>query len=134
MVIQNANLRRPRFRPAEDDAPLVVDPDGVKARAITPQGFEAISRWHGQIRQPAGVVQLDQFPQRDAGDDREAPVSLFLEKLRRIGIGKGLDHGLRLDGIRRGPGAHQQSGINRTAGQTPSLSTSPKANIDQFDF
>ncbi len=56
MIIPDANVRRPRLGPPENDAPLVVDTDAMIASEIAMQGFEAIIRWRHEIRESAGGV------------------------------------------------------------------------------
>jgi hypothetical protein len=40
---------RLRWLPAENDAPLIVNANAIKAPPITPQGFEAMTGWGTQI-------------------------------------------------------------------------------------
>ena len=93
MIIDNGDLRGAGPDPAEDETPLVVDADGVKARAIPAEWFEAVAGRHGEIRKLAGAIHLHELAQGDAGDGRKAPVLFLDEKLLRVGIGEGLDHG-----------------------------------------
>jgi hypothetical protein len=44
MVIDDFNVRRTVVGPAEADAVLIVDPDGVLAVKVTTQTFETVSR------------------------------------------------------------------------------------------
>ena len=73
MVIHDGDLDRPRIRPAKDDAPLAVDPDGVKT----------------------GVVHLNEFSEGDPADGRETFVGFRAEQFFGIAVSKGLDHGAR---------------------------------------
>ena len=93
MVIYDADLGRAFFRPAENKAPLVVDPDGVKPRMISLEGFEPVAGRHGKVCEHAGPIHLKKFPQGDTGNRREATVLFLVEKLLRIAVGEGLDHG-----------------------------------------
>ena len=59
MVIDDFDLGGSIIRPAEGDAPLFVDPNGVIACQITLKWFEAISRRHGQVLQNNCLIHLD---------------------------------------------------------------------------
>lgn len=59
MVIDDGDLGRTFFRPAENKAPLVVDPDGVKPRMISLEGFESVPGRHGKIGEHTGPVHLE---------------------------------------------------------------------------
>ncbi len=56
MVIYHGDLSRAFFRPAEDNPPLVVDPDGVKTDQFSLKRFEAVARRHGKIVERSGPV------------------------------------------------------------------------------
>ena len=43
MVIGDGDIGRAIRGPTEHDAPLVVDPNGVEAGEIAPEGFEAVA-------------------------------------------------------------------------------------------
>ena len=43
MVIGDGDIGRAIRGPTEQDAPLVVDPNGVEAGEIAPEGFEAVA-------------------------------------------------------------------------------------------
>ena len=88
MVILDADLGRAVHRPAKGDAPLVVDANGVEPAPLALQGFEPVARRNGHVAKLPGLVELDQFPQRDAGEGRKPAVSLFVEELLGIAIGK----------------------------------------------
>ena len=66
MVIADPDLGRAKRVPDEDDAPLVIDADGVAACEITLQGFESVSWRHGQILKDARAVHLNEFAQGHA--------------------------------------------------------------------
>lgn len=95
MVIGNGDLGGAEIGPAENDAPLVVDADGMPAGPVAPEQFEAITRRDAEVVQLAGAVHLDQLAQGHPTDGREAPVLFLVEKLLGVGIGKGLNHALR---------------------------------------
>lgn len=58
MVVGHLNPRDAIVFPAEDDPPLVVDPDSVKPLAITLERFEPVPGRHRQIAKPRGSVQV----------------------------------------------------------------------------
>ena len=92
MVISDRDLGRAFFRPTENKAPLVVDPNGMKAGPISFERFEPVAGRHGKVLAHTGPVDLKKFPQGDAGNRREAPVLFLVEKLLGVAVGKGLDH------------------------------------------
>ncbi len=71
LVIHDSNLGGAAFSPAKDDAPLVVDPDRVKAGRVPAQDFEPVPRRHREVGESACAVHLHQLAQRDAGDHME---------------------------------------------------------------
>jgi len=81
MVIADADCGWAKFVPDEHDAPLVVDPDRVASRKVSPQGFQTVSRWDGKILENLYPVHLDEFAQGDASDRVVASVGLAMEKL-----------------------------------------------------
>ncbi len=104
MVIYNCDFGRPRCRPSEHNAPLVVDADGMLPGAIAFEGFEPVAGRHGHILQRTGPVELQKFSQGDAVNCRKTPVLFLVEKLLRIAVGEGLDHEGELPGSVRGFG------------------------------
>jgi len=92
MVIRDADFGRPLIGPTEDDAPLLVDPNGMKSGEVAFQCLEAIAGWNAQIVESSGPVHLNEFPQGNSGNGVETPISLFVEELLRVGISEGLDH------------------------------------------
>lgn len=56
MVIYDRDFGRTLLCPTENKAPLLVDPDGVKPGAITPESFKPVSGRHGEVREHAGPV------------------------------------------------------------------------------
>ena len=47
MIIHDGNLRRAGVRPAKDNAPLVVDADGMKASKHALQGLQRVAGRYG---------------------------------------------------------------------------------------
>ena len=66
MVIPDGNVLGVAAVPAEGDAPLVVDADGVEAEEVALECFEAVAWWDGEVVEDDGFVELDQFPDGDA--------------------------------------------------------------------
>jgi hypothetical protein len=64
VVVDYLNVDRTRFRPAEADSVLVVDPDAVLPSAVSPEGFEAIARWYSQVVQDLGLVECIESSRR----------------------------------------------------------------------
>ncbi len=48
MVIPDRDVGGTGFGPAEDDAPLVVDADGMAVLAVSQQGVKAVGWWEAQ--------------------------------------------------------------------------------------
>ena len=63
MIINNFNLVRIVFLPAEADAPLVIDPNAPLAATAAFEGLQSGAGKCGQIPQPLGIVQHTQLPQ-----------------------------------------------------------------------
>ena len=61
MVIGDGNLFRSGVRPPENDAPLVVDGDGVETRQVALKTFQPVAGWNGQVAKGTSLVQLDQL-------------------------------------------------------------------------
>ena len=79
--------------PAEADAPLVVDANGMLAFAVSLECFEAIAGRDGQVPEFGDGVELSEFAQSNPLNvRREKPASSFLEKAFGIPTGEGADH------------------------------------------
>ncbi len=63
MVIDDAYLFRSGIRPAEDNAPLIIDANGMKARERSPQPFQAIAGRNGEVAESTGLIHLNEFSQ-----------------------------------------------------------------------
>lgn len=88
MVIGNRNFRRAFRRPLEQNAPLVVDADGVKAGQVAAQLFQLIAGRDRQVAQTARLIELNQFANRHAQNRRVSPAGLRMEKFLGIFVGK----------------------------------------------
>ena len=96
MIIDDRHLFRPGIRPPEDDAPLVVDANGMKARKAPAQSFKPVAGRHGKVTESTGLIHLNQFSQRNSRESGKPPVAFEREQFFRVLIRKGLDHGQRL--------------------------------------
>lgn len=76
MVIHDGDIGRTGMCPAEHDAPLVVDADGMATRKIAFERLHAVPRRHLEIVQLSGLVHLDEFPHGGTRDRVKAAVSL----------------------------------------------------------
>lgn len=77
MVVKDRDVFSILRSPAEDNAKLVIDPNGIVAREITDQGFEAIA-WRGtQVLELRGRLSHAQFTSRS------------LKEIRRKAFGTG---------------------------------------------
>ena len=93
VVIDDLYCVNPVRRPAEAEAPLVVDADGVLSGAGALERLKPVARGNPEIVQSLGQVQLDQFaPGRHLDGGRKIG-SAFVMKNRLGGTaGEGLDH------------------------------------------
>ena len=64
MVIDNPDIVRVVFAPAEADAPLVIDADAVLASAFAFQSFQMVAPRHSQFAQLGRGMERQQFPPR----------------------------------------------------------------------
>lgn len=96
MVVHDFDLVRPVRLPAEANAPLVVDADGVSAFAVALEGFQTVSRRHSELQQIRDGVELGKLPQGGTLDVRRKSTD-FLPPEQPGGVvaGKGTDHALR---------------------------------------
>ena len=68
MIIHNFHLVWAILPPHEAHAPLIVDANALLPCPITRQCFQPIARWHAQVIQPGGDLQLLQLAQRGTLD------------------------------------------------------------------
>jgi hypothetical protein len=79
--------------PAEADAPLIIDADGVLALPVALERFEAIAGRDGKVVECGDSVDLSEFPQGDALDvRRERPGFPFLEEDSGLPASEGANH------------------------------------------
>src|SRR3990167_5098830 len=86
--------------PAEDDPPLVVDPDGVESPAVAPQRLEPVARWYCQITQAHGGVQVLQLALGRPSELRREPPCRDRQPVVKQVVGQavpeGPDHRVKL--------------------------------------
>jgi hypothetical protein len=57
VVVDDADVVRVTVPPGEDDAPLLVHPDGMEAGEVTGEEFEAVARRDSEVVQRDSSVQ-----------------------------------------------------------------------------
>ena len=79
--------------PAEANAPLVVDPDAVLPGTVTHELLKTVARWHAEVREVHGGVQLAQLAERHPLNTwRETPRRLSLEEPGGLPVPKAPNH------------------------------------------
>ncbi len=102
MIIHDGHLGRSIVGPPKNDAPLVIDPNGVQARQIASERFQTVAGRNGKVAEDAGLIHLDQLSQRDPGYGRETAAAPFAEQIGGIPVREGLDQAERAShGIER---------------------------------
>jgi hypothetical protein len=93
VVIDDGNVLGVRTRPNEDDAPLLVDSDGVKLFEVPAKLFEVIRRRLTQVVKRHGSMDLNQTSQGTLLNVRgQLPDSPTLEEALGILVAEPLDH------------------------------------------
>jgi hypothetical protein len=67
VVVDDLDVEGVTINPAEDDAPLLIDPNAVKPVEVTAQSFEVVARRYTQVVQVAGSVDELQLAERELG-------------------------------------------------------------------
>jgi len=93
MVVANGDFAGSGLRPAEDDPPLVVDPDGVKPFEIALEGLESVSGGNREVGESPRMVHLEEFSKSNASNGGKATVAFLVKQFLSIFVGEGLDHG-----------------------------------------
>ena len=94
MVVDDFEVVRVLFVPAEADALLVVDADAVLAATVALQRFKAVTGRQMQDLKPVGGGELEEFPTGRALDFRwETTRRISVEDRFRVGVGKAFYHG-----------------------------------------
>lgn len=94
MVVANGHIGGAVIGPAEDDAPLGIDSDGVRTGKVALEGFEAIAGWDLEVGEFARLIHLNQLPQGDTSDGVVAAVPFVAEKQLGVAVGEVADHGV----------------------------------------
>lgn len=96
MVVDDPDLVGVPSAPAENDAPLFVDADGMETRAASLQCFQSIARWNAQVAELRRVVQIQELPACDAaqcsGKASDFPGLAVVEQVLGESIREAPDH------------------------------------------
>ena len=92
MVIDDLDVVCVSVRPAEANAPLVVDADAVLAPAVALQHFQPVSRRDEQVLKGPGLAEVEQLAPRRPLDRPEASDQMVVEQRLGLGGPEGLDH------------------------------------------
>jgi hypothetical protein len=84
MVVNDLDVLGASSGPAEADPPLVVDPDAVLTLPIAAKGLKPISRWHAQVVQAGGNLELAQLTASHGREALETPDALPTRE--RLGV------------------------------------------------
>lgn len=88
MIIYYLNLFWSGISPSEDNTPLVVDANRMKARELTFKGFETVARRDGKVSEGISLIHLNQFPQRNSRYSGKPSVAFRPEKFFGVLIRK----------------------------------------------
>jgi hypothetical protein len=94
MIIDDLDVFSASVRPTETHAELIVYPNAILSRPITPEGFQTIARRHPQIVQSTCDFQLPYLAARDGRDIRESFDRLPIRNGPRVGAPERFDHQL----------------------------------------
>ena len=96
VIIDDLDLVRTVFPPAEANAPLVVDSDGVLAFAVSLESFQTVAGRDGEMFEFGDCMELGQFPQGYTLDVRRERARFpFTEEEGGLLAGEGTDHRVR---------------------------------------
>ena len=93
VVIDNLHAFRVMVRrPAEADAPLVIDPDAILSAPVSLQSLKTVSRRDPEVIQPRCGIKKHQFAPGGAFKTTKCSDELIVEQPFRVPIGKASDH------------------------------------------
>jgi hypothetical protein len=93
VIVRDLDVVGVSFAPDEADAPLIVDPDAVLTRPISPKSFQTIARRHFKILERGRRIQDPQLSKTHSRHIRtEPPDRMPLEEPSGILVSKALDH------------------------------------------
>ena len=93
VIIDDFNFVRAVGFPAETDAPLVIDANGVLPHPVALEGFQAVAGWDGKMVEFGDGVKLGKFAQGNALDIwRKRPGFPLLEEECGFPASEGTDH------------------------------------------
>ncbi len=75
MIVHNFNVLGAAIGPAKTHPVLIIDPDTVLTRAITPQLLQQIGGWDSDVTEDLGLVQLVQLALRDGPEFQRASLT-----------------------------------------------------------
>ena len=80
MVVRDRDIGGALCGPAEDNAPMVVDPDRVPAGCPALEWFKSVSWWNGKVLHLFSRIRRDQLTQGASGNLGKAAVGLLPEE------------------------------------------------------
>lgn len=86
MIIHNRHFSRSGVHPPKDNAPLVVNADGMMPREFAGEGLQAIAGWNRQVAETTCPVALDELTESCAGYRLKSPVLFTSEQFPGVGI------------------------------------------------
>lgn len=93
MIVHDLDIVRVAVAPAEADPPLVVDANAVLAAPIALERFQPVARWHSQVIEALGGVELHEFPKHDPLElRRESAAGHTCEETLGLAIDEAPDH------------------------------------------
>jgi hypothetical protein len=118
VIVDDANVVGVTIAPRKDDAPLLVDADGMEACQVTGKGLEAIAGRHSEVLQGNSSVQsveLSQGNGSDIGrDGAKARRAIAVEESLCGRISEGDDHPSGTISLSRNPCNHgSRRGLSR---------------------
>jgi len=85
VVIYDFNGMRTALTPGEADAPLVIDSNAIRPRAVAFQQFKVISRGHAKILQSQCSMQVQELPPCRPFNGLKSPNSVVFKERRGVG-------------------------------------------------
>lgn len=93
MVVDDLDRFSVAARPAEADAPLIVDADAVPPRAPTDERLESIPGRHSEFIEPDGRIHDAELPEHDAAEvGRVAPDRFALPEALGVAVSEAANH------------------------------------------
>jgi hypothetical protein len=100
VIVDNSNVRSIAAFESKNDTPLIIDSNRVETLPPPFERLEPVSRWHPQVAQLRGVMQIQDFAARRAkqlgGKRPRLFGSAIVKEDFSQAVSKGLNHILRL--------------------------------------